>query len=98
MINSKKILITTESREIFIVRINGRTDIRGFCETCAIETEMLTLDHAISLFGISALKMLRAVESGEIHFLETTDGHLLLCCESLSSLDPAVVNLSGEKQ
>jgi hypothetical protein len=87
MINSKKILITTESREIFIVRLSGKTDIRGFCETCAFETEMVTLDNAVSLFGISALKMLRAVESGEIHFLETTDGHLLLCCESLKSSD-----------
>ena len=83
MPKAKKILITTESSEIFILRVDGKKNIRGFCSDCAAETEMLTLDEAVSFSGITALEVLRSVESGRIHFQETANGHLLICVEAL---------------
>ncbi len=89
---AKKYLITTEKHEIFIVR-NGHQAIRGFCPECANEAEMLNLDAAISVSGITALEILRRIEKSEIHFLETANGHLLLCRESLGQF----INTVGEQ-
>ena len=83
MTNAKRILITTESREIFIVRINGKSNVWGFCEICAAETEMLTLDESVCAAGKSARELIHQIESSAIHSLETASGHLLVCQNSL---------------
>jgi hypothetical protein len=80
---AKKYLITTEKREIFIVRQNGHEAIQGFCPTCAFEVGMLTFDAAISFTGISGRELIRRFESGELHSIETTGGHFLVCRDSL---------------
>lgn len=82
MTNAKRILITTESREIFIVRTNGKESVSGFCEICGREAEMLTLDQAVSMFGIGTLEIIRRIENGEIHSTEVASLHLLICRNS----------------
>jgi hypothetical protein len=82
-INAKRILITTESHEIFIIRINDKDKIHGYCETCVAETVMLRIDEAVSETGLNALKIFRLVENGGIHFIETATGHLLICAKSI---------------
>lgn len=83
MQNSKKILVTTESREIFILRVDDQNNMRGFCSGCAAETEMLTLNEAVSFSGITALEMMRCIQSGRIHFQENANGHLFICAVAL---------------
>ncbi len=83
MTNSKRILITTESREIFIVRRRGAEIFQDFCADCQAEVEMLTLDAAIVLSGITAREIVRLAETGAIHFQETANGHLYICRQSL---------------
>ena len=83
MTNTKKILITTESREIFIMRANGKSDVRGFCDACAAEVDLTTLDRAVSLSGLTTIEIVRRVETGEMHFWETASGHLFICKKSL---------------
>ena len=84
MPDAKKILIETESHEIYIFRVYGKSGIRGFCSECLAETEMLTLDEAVSLSSITALEILGSVRDGKIHSLETASGHLLICQTSIS--------------
>jgi hypothetical protein len=86
MSNSKKILITTESHEVFIVRMNGTSNISGFCSVCAEETPLLTLDEAVSLSACHARDLIRQSECGAIHAIETASGHLLICRNSLTDL------------
>lgn len=80
---AKKLLITTEKHEIFIVRMNGHRTIRGFCSDCETEVEMLTFDSAINFSGIGGRELIGKVWIGEIHVIETTNGHLLVCKNSL---------------
>jgi hypothetical protein len=80
---TKKILITTESREIFILHVNGRNNIRGFCGACAHEVGLLTLDQAVTASRIAAREIFRLSETGKIHVIETADGHLLVCSDSM---------------
>lgn len=83
MTNLKKILITTESREIFIVRVKGKNVIQRFCPDCAAESEILTLDEAVSLSNVPMKKLIRLIETGAVHSLETESGHWLVCAASL---------------
>ena len=47
MENAKKILITTESHEIFVLRNTAVAPLRSHCEMCGGETEFLTMDEAV---------------------------------------------------
>lgn len=78
----KRYLITTETHEIFVVR-RERAGIRGFCRECGKTVEMHDLDAAVGLTGKTARQIFYAIENGAIHSLETTQGHLLVCRESL---------------
>lgn len=83
MTNAKRILITTESREIFIVHGSERQTINGFCEICRAETRMLTLDETVSFTGKSMREMIPEIQTGAVHSIETASGHLLVCQNSL---------------
>lgn len=83
MKNARRILITTESHEVFIVRFTGESDVRGFCPDCAAETQMLTFDESVIVLGESARRLIRHIESNAVHSIETASGHLLICAESL---------------
>lgn len=85
MTNLKKILITTESREVFIVRLAGGSNIQGFCALCMEEVGLLTLDEAVSFSARTTRTIFRQIECAEIHSIETASGHLLVCRNSLTN-------------
>ena len=81
---SKKISITTVSREVFILHTGSRNEIRDFCVGCEKEVEMLTLNSATKLSGFSVRQLVQFAENGEIHFRENETGNLFLCGASLN--------------
>lgn len=84
MTNARKIMITTESREVFIMRVNGNSSVRGFCSKCEAEVELLTLDQAVSISDIRTSDLMRGIEAKKIHGIETDFGQMLICSESLA--------------
>jgi len=85
MTNSNKFLVTTASSEIFILRRGLQKAIRGFCEICEAETEMLDLNLAVNVFPLGMREIIGQIETGAIHSTETTSGHLLVCQDSLQN-------------
>jgi RNA polymerase sigma factor (sigma-70 family) len=83
MAEVKKILVTTESHEIFIIRSSSESRARPFCPNCTAKKQMITLDEAVRGSGQSAREVVGRVENGELHFRETDDGGLLICADSL---------------
>lgn len=81
----KKFLVTTALSEIFIVKRKGQKTIRFFCPDCEGDGELLDLNSAVTVFRIGARELLRQIETGAIHSIETTEGHLLICQNSLVS-------------
>ena len=75
----KKLLITTEKHEIFVVRGKRDTAIRGFCPKCLEEVEMLILDSTVRVSGVSTREVIRQIAADEIHSIETANGDLLVC-------------------
>jgi len=80
---AKKLLITTFSHELFIVRAGGDTAIRGFCPVCESEVDLLTLDAATSAAGVTGRQLIGRLATSEVHSIETVNGHLLVCRRSL---------------
>ena len=91
MVNARKILITTESHEVFVLRMDGQKHALGHCETCGREVEMLTLDHAVMQSNLRTSELVQVTESKKVHALEAESGHLLICKNSLEDF-----NNSGE--
>lgn len=55
---------------------------------------MVTVDEAASLKRVSARAIYRWIEDGELHFIETADGRLLICLNSISSAATAWVAMN----
>lgn len=53
------------------------------CELCS--GPMVLTEEAITVTGLSSRTIHRLVETGEVHFAETTVGALLICPNSLRS-------------
>src|SRR5690349_10244620 len=86
LVNAKKIFITTESHEVFVLRTGQRELAFGNCRECGNEVQILTLDGAISLSGIRTAELVRLAETNTVHSIETSTGHLLICKESLENV------------
>lgn len=86
MPDTKKILITTESHEKFILRVFGAERALGHCAACGREVELVTMDQGVSLSGVRTGELIRLAEAGEIHSIETDSGHLLFCRGSVQDL------------
>lgn len=84
MDNAKRILITTESFETFVLRVNRRGRAFGHCIQCDREVEVLSIDQAVTMSGIRTSDLMRRIEAKEIHGVETESGHILICSETLA--------------
>ena len=80
-----------KTRTEIIVEKHQRTVIRSrrqaviaWCEQCAVETVMLSPEKAAAIVHTTAREVYRRAESGELHFIETESGALLVCSASLS--------------
>ena len=78
----KKTEIIVERDQVLVIRrLNSREP--RWCEECGEQAQMVSVDDAASIAGLTARAVYRQVETGQIHFSETTDGLLLVCLNSL---------------
>lgn len=79
----KRTLITVETDRI--VLINGLpSSPLTWCAACAAEVRMVTVDEAAAVARTSSRMIYRLVEDGQLHFMETPEGRLFVCLNSLS--------------
>lgn len=76
-----KTVITIETFQRTTVHIRRGTKI-AWCARCAADTVMLASDEAAEHLHITAREIFRLTEAGEIHYLETEMGALLVCRNS----------------
>jgi NAD kinase len=79
--NTNKITALTRRYEFFVLRRRMRFQL--FCEQCAREEEFVALDDAVLFSGLATRAIVRLVEAGDLHYLETSGGHLFVCQQSL---------------
>jgi len=75
----KRVTLETER----VVVISRHTGLRGWCRECSAEIELVGLEEAAAISGLSQMTIFHHVESHQLHFIETLDGALLICLSSL---------------
>jgi hypothetical protein len=78
---SKRTRITIETARVLVVR--RMRSSRAWCRECAREVEVVGLDEASALTGMTQLALRDCVETGKWHFSESSGGALLICLDSL---------------
>lgn len=78
----RRIEITVEKRRLVVMK-RGRAPVLCWCADCDGQVAMLTPDQAAAIANVSSRTIYRRVEAGEMHYLETAEGHLLVCANSL---------------
>ena len=76
----RRTIITIESHRFTVVR--SHRPIEMWCKKCCKGMDMLTAEAAAARAGVSPREIYRCIESGELHFVETIDGALLICSGS----------------
>jgi len=75
-----------------------RQSICAWCASCRSAVLMLTPDEAAAVAQSTARDIYRRVEADELHSMETDDGALRVCVNSLGGTTPRSSPLSGHRQ
>jgi hypothetical protein len=78
----EKTVITVETFRRTVVSLRRKAKI-FWCEQCATETVMILPNEAAAFLQTNVREIFRLTERGEIHYLETDVGELLVCRNSL---------------
>lgn len=85
MTKKRRVEITVEQRSLVLRRpVKGASAVKEtvmFCPHCASPT--ISPEQAAALTGVSTRAVYRQVEQGQLHFVETETGRLMLCLNSL---------------
>jgi hypothetical protein len=73
---------TVETDRTFVFRNFGSWQ-PGWCNACGTEVQMATVAHAAREAGLSELAIYQLLEPGALHFIEDSEGHVLVCFNSL---------------
>ena len=80
MKRTRRVAITVERDERLVIRRSGNV-LPVWCSQCP--GRVITTDEAVAVAGISSRAIHRRAEAGDVHFMETRDGLLLVCLNSL---------------
>lgn len=82
MKQTKRTKVTIETERLLIVgSLRGQVEV--WCNTCRAEVRMVSVEEAAIIAGVSQRVMYHQIESGRLHFGETSRGALLICLDAL---------------
>jgi hypothetical protein len=83
---TRRIEISVERHEVSVLRRNRQAVIQ-FCDHCGAKVEMLTVESACAITGMTPRMLYRSIETENVHYVESLEGVILLCSESLKALN-----------
>jgi hypothetical protein len=81
MATRKRIEITIETDRVVIIRRNRPT--RALCQECGSEVDMLDMTTAAEITGMTDRILRELMDAQELHLVQSPDGSLRICLESL---------------
>ena len=79
----KRTEITIEIDEITLINRGRNASVRLWCRRCDATATMVPPERAAAIAGVTVRTINRWVETDSVHFVETENGLLLLCLNSL---------------
>jgi hypothetical protein len=80
----KRTEIIIEIDEIMLFSRGRKASIRVWCPGCSAIVTLVPPEQAAGIAGVTVRTINRWVEAESVHFVETEDGLLLLCVNSLT--------------
>ncbi len=81
----KRVEVLTVTEKSVVVRRHPQTAQR-WCQHCDSPVRMLSPDETAFRLGVSTRSIFRAIENNEFHFIETADGKLFICQNSIQQI------------
>ncbi len=82
MTKTTRTRITIQTERLLVM--SSSKSLYSLCSACGDEVRMVTIDQAATLARLSSREIYREVEAGMLHFMETTEGSVLICFNSLN--------------
>jgi len=79
----KRTEITIEIDEVTLVNRGRNASVPLWCPRCHATATMVPPERAAAIAGVTVRTINRWVETDSVHFVETENGLLLLCLNSL---------------
>lgn len=73
--------VTVETRRFLVIR--RRQMLRGWCQECGCDVDMVGMPELERVSGMSALDLRDSNQAGTWHFCKAPDGTAQICLESL---------------
>lgn len=83
--------ITVETHRRLILR-RSQSVVQAWCQGCASQVEMLPAEQAAAVASVSCRTIYRRVEAEKVHFVETGDGRIVVCLNSLIAVQANSTN------
>jgi ethanolamine utilization microcompartment shell protein EutL len=93
MTKTMRMRITIQTERLLVMS-QGRS-LYSLCSACGDKVRMVTIDQAATLAQASSREIYREVEAGMLHFIETTEGSVLICFNSLNGSNMRQKALNG---
>jgi hypothetical protein len=85
--------ITIETERLMVLGKHGNYAISqrpyGWCPACSLHVEYLTTDEAALMTRVNSMSIFRWIQLGLLHYIETEEGLLLICRQSLTGMHHA---------
>jgi hypothetical protein len=81
-ITKRRIEIIVEQHRFLSVSMR-RISAVGWCVPCGQKVQMVTAEDAARIASVTARTIYRRTETGQLHFIESQEGVLLVCTRSL---------------
>jgi len=82
MESRKRAIVTVETRSVSVIRPASEA-IELWCQDCAAIVPMVTPECAAQLERTTVRAVYRRVEQGALHYEESDNGQLMICCRLL---------------
>ncbi len=76
-------IITIETHRLIVARPLNQP-INAWCKDCRAEVKMTTPEQVAILLSTTPREIYRRIENGSLHFIETDEGELFVCCCPMS--------------
>ena len=82
MKTKRRIVIAMRQDEVFVFR-RPLESTQNWCPACSAEVTMVTPEQAALVRYLTPRIIYRLIEAGDVHFLESQEGAVLVCLSSL---------------
>ena len=82
MTKTRQMRVTIQTERI--LEMSQGSGLYSLCQQCGDEVRMVTIEQAAALARASSPEIFRELGAGMLHFIESAEGSLLICFNSLN--------------